>query len=44
VSIRLHFVDELNDSYPSIMELNIHVRLVANPSCVQVVDLLYTDA
>jgi hypothetical protein len=41
--IGLHFVDDLNFSYPSLMELAINARLGANPSNNQVVDLLYTN-
>lgn len=43
VGIGLHFVDELNYSYPSLMELAINARLGANPTHDQVVDLLYTN-
>ena len=43
VGIGLHFVDELNYSYPSLMELAINARLGANASSAQVVDLLYTN-
>lgn len=41
--IGLHFVDDLNLSYPSLMELAINARLGANASSAQVVDLLYTN-
>jgi hypothetical protein len=41
--IGLHFVDDLNFSYPSLMELAINARLGANASSAQVVDLLYTN-
>lgn len=43
VGIGLHFVDELNFSYASLMELAINARLGANASSAQVVDLLYTN-
>jgi hypothetical protein len=43
VGIGLHFVDDLNFSYPSLMELAINARLGANASSAQVVDLLYTN-
>ena len=43
VGIGLHFVDELNFTYPSLMELAINARLGANPTHAQVVDLLYTN-
>ncbi len=41
--IGLHFVDDLNFSYPSLMELAINARLGANATHAQVVDLLYTN-
>jgi hypothetical protein len=41
--IGLHFVDDLNFSYPSLMELAINARLGANATNAQVVDLLYTN-
>lgn len=43
VGIGLHLVDDLNFSYPSLMELAINARLGANASSAQVVDLLYTN-
>jgi hypothetical protein len=43
VGIGLHFVDALNFSYPSLMELAINARLGANATNAQVVDLLYTN-
>lgn len=43
VGIGLHFVDELNFTYPSLIELAINARLGANPTHAQVVDLLYTN-
>ena len=43
VGIGLYFVDELNFTYPSLMELAINARLGANPTHAQVVDLLYTN-
>jgi hypothetical protein len=43
VGIGLHFLDELNFSYPSLMELAINARLGANASSAQVVDLLYNN-
>lgn len=41
--IGLHFVDDLNYSYHSLMELAINARLGSNPTPAQVVDLLYTN-
>lgn len=43
VGIGLHFVDELNYSYPDLMQLAINARLGANATNAQVVDLLYTN-
>jgi len=43
VGIGLHFVDDLNFSYPSLMELAMNARLGANATNAQVVDLLYTN-
>jgi hypothetical protein len=43
VGIGLHFVDELQYSYTSLMQLAINARLGANPTHAQVVDLLYTN-
>jgi hypothetical protein len=43
VGIGLHFLDELNFSYPSLIELAINARLGANATHAQVVDLLYTN-
>lgn len=41
--IGLHFVDDLNYSYSDLMQLAINARLGANPTNVQVVDLLYNN-
>ena len=41
--IGLYFVDDLNYSYASLMQLAINARLGANPTHTQVVDLLYTN-
>lgn len=41
--IGLHFVDELNYGYSSLMQLAINARLGANPTHTQVVDLLYAN-
>jgi len=43
VGIGLHFMDELQYSYTSLMQLAINARLGANPTHAQVVDLLYTN-
>jgi hypothetical protein len=43
VGIGLHHADELQYSYPSLMQLAINARLGPKPSPDQVVDLLYTN-
>lgn len=43
VGIGLHFVDELNYSYPDLMQLAINALLGPHPSHEKVVDLLYTN-